>query len=209
MGILRMSSKNLKRQTGKVGFEQRERCYQQTPLIFWFTGLSGAGKTTIAVEFEKRLFEQGYLVYHLDADDLRKSLNADLGFSMAEREENIRRAAVVARILQDAGLIVLATFISPTAESRQIARDAARENLFVEVYVRASLAVCMQRDPKGFYRRAVKGEIQDYTGIDSLYVEPQQPDLMLDTEALALDACVQRLMDLAASRGVLRKGSST
>ena len=120
---------NLKRQNGLISFNERVSALHQKPYIFWFTGLSGAGKTTIAIQLEKRLFDRGALVYHLDADDLRQTVNADLGFSKVDREQNISRAAGVARILQDAGLIVLATFITPTESSRQAARAIARQRL--------------------------------------------------------------------------------
>ena len=131
--------KYLTRQKGRVSFKDRCVKYEQKPLIFWFTGLSGAGKTTIAIEFEKRLFDYGRIVFHLDADDLRKKLNSDLGFSMDDRAENIRRAAEIARLLQDTGVIVLVTFISPTRLIRQQDREKAGQDTFIEVYVKAKL----------------------------------------------------------------------
>jgi len=197
--------KHLYRQKSKVSFEERCLTYKQKPAIFWFTGLSGAGKSTIADAFEKVLFDWGYFVYRLDADDLRQSLNSDLGFSTADREENIRRAAEVARILQESGLIVLASFISPTENSREIARKTARKGLFYEVYVKADLKTCLERDPKGFYKKAHKGEIKDYTGIDSNYDEPGNPDLMIDTDEDTVEEAVRKLVLFARESNVISK----
>jgi len=194
--------KNLRRNKSKVTFSDRKNRYGQNPVIFWFTGLSGAGKTTIASAFEKNLFVKGCIVFHMDADDVRRNLNVDLGFSMEERFENIRRAAAVARILQDAGNTVLASFITPTEKSRQMARQTARENLFVEVFIKASLEACIQRDPKGFYHRAMDGKIPNFTGLESIYEEPKNPDIILDTQALNPEECVKRLMKIAVSMGV-------
>jgi adenylylsulfate kinase len=197
--------KHLYRQKSKVSFEERCLTYKQKPAILWFTGLSGSGKSTIADAFEKVLFDWGYFVFRLDADDLRQSLNSDLGFSIADREENIRRAAEVARVLQEAGLIVLASFISPTENSREIARKAARKGLFYEVYVKADLETCLERDPKGFYKKAHKGEIKDYTGIDSIYDEPQNPDLVIDTDLYTVEEAVRKLVLFARESNVISK----
>jgi adenylylsulfate kinase len=196
---------HLYRQRSRISFEERQSFYGQVPVIFWFTGLSGAGKTTIASAFESKLFEVGRIAYHMDADDVRKNLNTDLGFTMKERFENIRRAAAVARILQDAGNIVLAAFITPTEESRKMARETAREGLFVEVFVKASLETCIRRDPKGFYKRALNGEIPNYTGIESIYEEPKNPDIILDTELSTPEVCVNRLLEIAKNKGVITK----
>lgn len=196
-------SPNLQRQSGLVNFADRIAALHQKPFIFWFSGLSGAGKTTIAIHLEKRLFDRGALVYHLDADDLRQTVNADLGFSKDDREQNIRRAAGVARILQDAGLIVLATFITPTESSRQAARTLARQGLFREIYVKASLESCMARDPKGFYAQALRGEISNYTGVSSLFEEPRHPDMVLDTDQQEVGECVNQLMNLIDALDVL------
>ncbi len=195
-------SPNLYRQQGLVSIEERTRVFGQKPFVFWFTGLSGSGKTSIAIEFERRLFDRKALVCHLDADDLRRTVNADLGFSDEDREKNIRRAAGVARILQDAGLIVLATFITPTESSRANAREIVREGLFCEVYVKAALETCIARDPKGFYARALRGEIENYTGIESLYEEPTKPDLLLDTDRNEIDDCVSLLMKFTEDQGI-------
>ncbi len=202
---MNIKTNHLYRQRSRISFDERQKHYGQVPVIFWFTGLSGAGKTTIASAFEKRLFEAKRIAYHMDADDVRKNLNMDLGFSMEERFENIRRAAAVARILQDAGNIVLAAFITPTEESRKMARETAREGLFVEFFVKASLETCIRRDPKGFYKRALNGEIPNYTGIESIYEEPKNPDIILDTELSTPEVCVNRLLEIAKNKGVIAK----
>ena len=197
--------RHLYRKESKVSFKGRCAAYKQEPFIFWFTGLSGAGKSTIADAFEKQLFGQGQVVFTLDADDLRKKLNADLGFSMEDRAENVRRAAETARLLQNAGVIVLATFISPTRAIRKQARGIAREGMFLEIYVKASLETCIERDPKGFYKKALNGEIKNYTGIASSYEAPDNPELVLDTDVDSVDGCVKKLMQLAVSAGVIKK----
>jgi adenylylsulfate kinase len=184
----------LSERDGLVSYADRSQKYNQKGLVVWFTGLSGSGKTTIALNVEKRLFDQGRLVCRLDGDHLRQGLNADLGFSDADRKENIRRVAEVAKLFQQAGMIVLASFISPHREMRAFARQIVPPGSFIEVYVKASLSVCMERDPKGFYRRALANEIKDYTGIDQEYEEPLAPELKLDTESSSLDECVELVL---------------
>ena len=197
--------KYLHREKSKVSFDDRCEKYGQKPYIFWFTGLSGSGKSTIADEFEKVLFDQGRVVFRLDADDVRKRLNEDLGFTMENRAENIRRVAEVARILQDAGVIVLATFISPTIEMRKNAREKARDNMFLEIYVKASVDTCIERDPKGFYKKALSGEIKNFTGIESSYEAPKKAELTLDTDKNNVKTCVESLLYLARSTGVIKE----
>jgi adenylyl-sulfate kinase len=167
----------------------------QPGLVVWLTGLSGSGKTTIALEVEKMLQARQVQAYRLDGDVLRLGLNADLGFSPEDRKENIRRVAEVARLFQDAGLVVLASFISPQRSMRQFARNLVPEGTFIEVYVQASLETCVQRDPKGNYQRALAGKIQNYTGISQEYEEPMDPDLVLNTEQLSVSACAARLVE--------------
>lgn len=192
----RMEKPHLSVQNGLVSYADRVRRYRQKGLVVWFTGLSGSGKTTIALEVEKRLFDQGRLVYRLDGDSLRQGINAGLGFSEADRRENIRRAAEVARLFQDAGLIVLASFISPQREMRAYARSIMPQGAFMEVYVKASVEDCIRRDPKGFYRKALAGEIKDYTALapGQGYEEPLTPELMIDTEQQSLEECVAQVL---------------
>jgi adenylyl-sulfate kinase len=185
----------------KSHIDAEARCwkYGHKGLVVWFTGLSGSGKTTLSLEVEKRLFDQGKIVYQLDGDCLRRGLNSDLGFSETDRKENIRRVAELARLFQDAGVILLTSFISPHRDMRAFARSLVPSGSFLEVYVKASLATCIRRDPKGFYKKALSGEIQDYTGISQGYEEPFDPDLTLDTETMSLDECVQRVLELIRS----------
>jgi bifunctional enzyme CysN/CysC len=153
----------------------------QKPAILWFTGLSGSGKSTIANLVEKALFAEGRHTYLLDGDNVRHGLNRDLGFTDADRVENIRRVGEAAKLFVDAGLIVLVSFISPFRSERRMARDLVGEHEFIEVYVDTPIEVCMQRDPKGLYKKAQAGEIKNFTGIDSPYEAPEHPELRVDT----------------------------
>jgi len=150
--------------------------------VIWFTGLSGAGKTTLAVELKSALEKQGRKIYVLDGDALRAGLNADLGFSLRDRSENIRRAAEVARLFCEEGYLVLSTFISPFQKDRLRARDIVGKSRFFEVFVKCPLAVCEERDVKGLYKKARAGLVLDFTGIDSPYEEPIAPDFVISTQ---------------------------
>ncbi len=161
--------------------------------VLWFTGLSGAGKSTLAVEVERQLFARGYHVYVLDGDNLRHGLNSNLGFSHEDRTENIRRVGEVAALFADAGYIAISAFISPYREDRDRARKAARGG-FHEVYVKADLETCEERDPKGLYARARRGEIADFTGISAPYEAPDSPDLAVDTAAGDVASCVETVI---------------
>ncbi len=163
--------------------------------VLWLTGLSGSGKSTLAMALQRRLFEAGRQVYVLDGDNVRQGLNRDLGFSPEDRTENIRRIAEVARLFADAGFIVLTAFISPYREDRDNARAIVGES-FREVYVRADLAICEERDPKGLYVRARAGEIPEFTGITAPYEAPPAPELTVDTGVLSVDGALHRLVDL-------------
>jgi len=185
-----------------VSKADRARQKRQKPCVIWFTGLSGAGKSTLANALERALFERGHHCYLLDGDNVRHGLNRDLGFSDADRVENIRRIAEVARLLVDAGLIAMTAFISPFRADRQLARDLLPADEFIEVHVATSLAVCEQRDPKGLYRKARAGQIPNFTGIDSAYEAPVDPELVIDTGADELDVCVQNLLAYLERRGI-------
>src|SRR5262249_88472 len=169
----------------------------QKPCVLWFTGLPGSGKSTIARIVEQKLHARGCHTYMLDGDNVRHGLNRDLGFTDADRVENIRRIGEVAKLMVDAGLIVLCAFISPFHAERQTVRDLLQEGEFVEIFVDAPLAECIRRDPKGLYVKAKAGQIKNFTGFDSPYQPPEMPDLHLDTiarsaEELA-DAVLERL----------------
>lgn len=181
-----INQNNLTWQKRKVNIKDREEKLKQKGMVFWLTGLSGSGKSTIAVEVEKKLFDAGYLVYLLDGDNIRQGLNADLGFSIEDRKENLRRIAQVAALFKDAGFIVITSFISPLSEAREYARRIIGENSFVEVYIKASVEACQRRDPKRLYRKVENKEIGQFTGIDSPYEEPTNPDLIIDTEKCSI-----------------------
>ncbi|MFP4372177.1 MAG: adenylyl-sulfate kinase [Halanaerobium sp.] len=187
---------NIKWHSGEIDKAAREELLGQKAMVLWFTGLSGSGKSTIAVEVEKELYRCGKASYRLDGDNLRFGLNNDLGFTAADREENIRRIGEVAALFADAGLITLASFISPYRAGREAARRAAGEDNFKEIYVKASVEVCAERDPKGLYAKAKKGEIENFTGISAPYEEPENPDLVIDTEKLSLEEAVKLVLEL-------------
>ena len=170
--------------------------------VIWLTGLSGSGKSTIARAFQRRMVRAGRLVTVLDGDVLRRGLTSDLGFSPADRDENIRRAGEVAALFADAGAIVVAAFISPYRAARRRARRAAGPGQFVEVFVDTPLAECERRDPKGLYRRARAGEVAEFTGIDAPYEPPESPELVLATDA-APDDCAAAIERCLAERGLL------
>ena len=172
---------NIHRQAVDVNKQSRAQLLGQKPVVIWFTGLSGSGKSTIANALEKKLYALGKHTYMLDGDNVRHGLNKDLGFTDADRVENIRRIAEVAKLMVDAGLIVLTAFISPFSAERQMARDLLGENEFVEVFVNTPLAIAEQRDPKGLYKKAREGVLKNFTGIDSPYEQPEHAELVLDT----------------------------
>lgn len=171
--------------------------------IFWFTGLSGAGKSTLAMAAEKLLFEKGLHTYVLDGDNVRHGLNKDLGFSPEDRAENIRRIGHVASLMADAGLIVVTAFISPYRTDREKARQASEEN-FHEIYVHADLETCEQRDPKGLYKKARSGEIEDFTGIDSPYEAPENPEMVVDTQNNDIATCVDQIVRYIEEQTAIR-----
>ena len=186
---------NVTWQKTRIGKAERARSLAQWPMIIWLTGLSGAGKSTIASRLEQEIQAAGKHTYLLDGDNLRHGLNRDLGFTLEDRVENIRRVAEVAQVMVDAGLIVIAALISPLRSQREMARSLVPEGEFFEIFIDAPLKVCESRDPKGLYARARKGELPDFTGIDSPYEEPLKPDLRIDTEHLSVDKAVKEILD--------------
>jgi adenylyl-sulfate kinase len=187
----------------EVSSELRQSLAGHRACALWMTGLSGSGKSTIAHRLERDLLLAGHRVFVLDGDTLRNGLNQDLGFSVADRRENLRRAAEVVKVMVDAGMIVIASFISPFRAERQMAREIIGAN-FREVYVDASLAACEERDPKGLYKRARAGQISQFTGISSPYEPPESPDVRLDTTVSAVEECTRQMRDYLANGGVLR-----
>ncbi|MHA2762064.1 adenylyl-sulfate kinase [Vibrio harveyi] len=177
---------------------------KQKPAVLWFTGLSGAGKSTVAGALENRLAELGYHTYLLDGDNVRHGLCSDLGFSEQDRRENIRRIGELAKLMADAGLIVLSAFISPHRAERQLVRDLLPEGEFIEVFVNASLEVCEGRDPKGLYKKARAGEIPNFTGIDSEYQAPANPEIDLPAGEKSVEELVALCLIDLKQRGVIR-----
>ncbi|HAO99185.1 MAG TPA: adenylyl-sulfate kinase, partial [Fibrobacteres bacterium] len=170
--------------------------------VLWFTGLSGSGKSTVANAVESRLNQLGRMTYLLDGDNVRTGLNSNLGFSDADRQENIRRVAHVAKLFWDANLITLVSFISPFRAERRMARDLIGSD-FVEVFVDASLDVCEQRDPKGLYKKARQGLISDFTGISSPYEKPEHPEVVLKTGEESLEASVEKVLEYLRGKGFI------
>ncbi|EGQ9500781.1 adenylyl-sulfate kinase [Vibrio cholerae] len=188
-----------------VDKEQRAALKQQRPAVLWFTGLSGAGKSTVAGALENRLAELGYHTYLLDGDNVRHGLCSDLGFSEQDRRENIRRIGELAKLMADAGLIVLTAFISPHRAERQMVRDLLPTGEFIEVYVNTSLDVCEARDPKGLYKKARAGEIRQFTGIDSAYEAPVNPDIDLPAGEKSVDELVVQCLQALAERNIIQR----
>ena len=178
----------------------------QQPAVIWFTGLSASGKSTLAGALEQILTEQGYHTYLLDGDNVRHGLCGDLGFSDADRKENIRRVGEVAKLMADAGLIVMAAFISPFRADRQIVRDILPPERFIEVFVDAPLDVCKERDPKGLYAKAERGEIKQFTGIDSPYEAPVSPEVRIQAGHYSVPECINQLLEHLHQQGLLKAG---
>jgi len=192
---------NITWHTHHVTREMREAILGQRGVTVWLTGLSGSGKSTVAVAAERKLAEKGRATYVLDGDNVRHGLNKNLGFSHEDRTENIRRIGEVAKLFVDAGLIVFSSFISPYRSDRDAVRALHDENRFVEVYVDADLATCEARDVKGLYERARAGKIPEFTGISAPYEAPEDPELVLSTGGESVDQSVAKLIDFLAKRG--------
>ena len=173
---------------------ERNKLKGHKGLAVWLTGLSGAGKSTISVELEQQLFAKNIHTYTLDGDILRTGLNKDLSFTEEARKENIRRTGEVAKLFVDSGTVVIAAFISPFAADRKIVRELL-EDEFVEVFVNCPLEICEQRDVKGLYKKARKGELKNFTGIDSPYEKPEKPEIILNTHQQNLQQCVQQIIE--------------
>lgn len=184
----------------KISARERADLLQQKPVLLWFTGLSGSGKSTLAVRTEQELFLRGFKTFLLDGDNIRTGLCKDLGFSDADRKENIRRIAEVAKLMLDAGLVVLASFISPFREERELVKSLAGADRFVEIFVNCPVEECEKRDVKGLYAKARRGEIKNFTGIDSPYELPLHADLTIPTHELSLDEGTTKILDLVEKK---------
>jgi bifunctional enzyme CysN/CysC len=187
---------NVRWQRVTVDRQARAEAMRQKPCVLWLTGLSGAGKSTIANRVESELHRRGHHTYLLDGDNVRHGLNRDLGFTDADRVENIRRVAEVAKLMMDAGLIVLVSFISPFRSERQMARALFEVGEFFEVFVDTPLAVAEERDPKGLYKKARRGQLRHFTGIDSPYEPPERPEIRIDTTQTPVTQATERVLDL-------------
>lgn len=198
--------KNIVWHDHKIQRQDHSEQKKQKPFLVWFTGLSGAGKSTIANALEVALFQSGYHTYLLDGDNVRHGLNKDLGFSEKDRIENIRRVGEVSKLMVDAGLIVLSAFISPLASDRMIVRNLYQAGEFIEVFVNTPLAVCEDRDPKGLYKKARDKIIPNFTGIDSPYEAPSEPEIELSTQG-SLEESVEVIISYLANKGYVKMGS--
>jgi adenylylsulfate kinase len=197
-----MSTSNIVWHQSRLTPEQRAAHLGQAGAVVWLTGLSGSGKSTIAMALEQQLVAAGRFAYVLDGDNLRHGLCADLGFSEEARRENIRRVGHVARLFADAGCLVVTAFISPHRAERDAVRALLPAGRFFEVHVATPIEVCESRDPKGLYKRARAGEIADFTGISSPYEAPLQPEVVLDTQSLGIEAAAAHLSERLAASGL-------
>lgn len=195
-------SHNVAWHPSQVVMSDRKRLLHQEPATVWLTGLSGAGKSTIAFELERRLMAEGHMAFVLDGDNVRHGLNRDLGFSPLDRTENIRRIAEVAKLFNDAGLVVISAFISPYAQDRAMARKIIGEDRFIETHLCTAISVCEERDPKGLYRKARAGTICDFTGVSAPYEAPDHAELRIDTGRLTVEDSVAKIVEALAKRFV-------
>jgi adenylylsulfate kinase len=201
------AARNLTWHAGHVARADRERARGHRGSVLWLTGLSGSGKSTLARALEEALFRRGVEAYVLDGDNLRHGLNRDLGFSPADRAENIRRVGEVARILADLGVVAITAFISPYRADRDGVRAIAGGD-FLEVFVDADLATCEARDPKGLYARGRRGEIPEFTGISAPYEAPAAPELVVESGRFSVGECVEQVIDLLEARGIIPAAGS-
>ncbi|MCU7873937.1 MAG: adenylyl-sulfate kinase [Candidatus Thiodiazotropha sp. (ex Lucinoma borealis)] len=183
--------------------DRREKMNMHRAKLLWFTGLSGSGKSTLAHALEERLHQRGCRTYVFDGDNVRHGLCRDLGFSIGDRTENIRRIGEMSKLFVDAGIIALTAFISPIREDRDRARSLFAHGDFIEVYVKASIEACESRDVKGLYKKARAGEIPHFTGISSPYEAPEKPEITIDTEHSTVEACIDSLLESLESRDVI------
>jgi adenylylsulfate kinase len=201
--VAEQKASNITWHQGTVTRQDRQRMLGQKGVTVWLTGLSAAGKSTIAVILERMLLERGRLAYRLDGDNIRHGLNKNLGFSAEDRAENIRRIGEVAKLFTDAGVIVIASFISPY----RVDRDAVRSNMaagdFVEVYVKVSVEAAAKRDPKGLYKKAMAGEIKNFTGVDDPYEAPVKAEIVIETEHVSTEEAAQQMMNYLDQKGYL------
>lgn len=178
-------------------------------VLLWFTGLSGSGKSTISQALERELYNHSIKTYILDGDNIRNGLNSDLGFSIDDRSENIRRVGEVGKLFTEAGILTMAAFISPLREDRNRIRRLMSPGRFIEIWVKCSLECCENRDVKGLYRRARRGEIAEFTGISSPYEPPDDPEIVIDSENKSLDECISEILLFLVNKGIINESTGT
>ncbi len=186
-----------------VSQTDRERKNQHKGIVIWLTGLPSSGKSTLAHEVERRLFEKGYNSYVLDGDNIRHGLNKNLGFSPEDRKENIRRIGEVARLFADAGVIAITAFISPYRDDRAQARALNPRGRFIEVYCKCSVKECEKRDAKGLWQKARKGEVKEFTGVSAPYEEPETPEIIIETDKCSLEECAQHIISYLEEKNIV------
>tara|TARA_B110000238_G_scaffold84138_1_gene92492 strand:+ start:80 stop:679 length:600 start_codon:yes stop_codon:yes gene_type:complete len=198
-----MKSSNLIYHQASVTRQRRNKLNDHHSVVLWFTGLSGSGKSTLAHALEEKLFQKGCRTFVLDGDNVRHGLNSNLDFSEKGRTENIRRISEVSKLMMESGLIVLTAFISPFNKDREEARKLISNYDFIEIYCKATLETCEARDVKGLYKRARAGEIKNYTGIDSPYEKPENPEIVIDTDQQSLEESVSKILDFLKSKRII------
>tara|TARA_B100000795_G_scaffold65687_1_gene44737 strand:- start:241 stop:840 length:600 start_codon:yes stop_codon:yes gene_type:complete len=199
-----MKSTNIIYHQASVTRDRRNQSNHHHSIVLWFTGLSGSGKSTLAHVLEEKLFNKGCNTYVLDGDNVRHGLSSNLDFSDNDRKENIRRIGEVSKLMLEAGIIVMTAFISPFKEDRSEVRKLIPQGDLIEIYCKASLEVCEKRDVKGLYKRARAGEIKNYTGIDSPYEVPENPELIIDTDKESLEESVSKIFSFLESKGIFK-----
>ena len=204
-----MKRNDIVRHHGTVTRERRENLSGHRGAVVWFTGLSGSGTSTVAHVVEEKLHSMGCHTYVFDGDNVRHGLCAGLGFSPQDRSENIRRISEMVKLFLDAGVLALTAFISPFARDRHTVRDLIGPGDFIEIHCRCPLEVCEQRDVKGMYKRARAGEIKEFTGISSPYENPENPDLVLDTDKFSIEECAERVIQLLKKKGIVTSHAKT
>lgn len=200
-----MKTPNIIHHNATVTQERRNKLNGHKSVVIWFTGLSGSGKSTLAHSVEEELYKKGCVTYVLDGDNVRHGLSSNLSFSNNDRKENIRRIGEVAKLMMEAGVIGMTAFISPFKEDRNRVRKSLPQDAFIEIYCKASLEICESRDVKGLYRRARAGEIKNYTGIDSPYEVPDNPELIIDSEKELLEESVSKVINFLKSKKIINE----
>jgi len=198
-----MKSTNIVYHNATVTRERRNRLNKHKSVVIWFTGLSGSGKSTLAHSLEEELHQLNCRTFVLDGDNVRYGLSSNLGFSNADRKENIRRIGEASRLMMEAGVITITAFISPFKGDRNMVRETLLDGDFIEIYCKASLDTCEARDVKGLYKRARAGEIKNYTGVDSPYEAPESPELVVNTEYESLEESVAKVIDFLKSKEII------